>query len=37
MSGDDLRFREDSALGSVTVDSSDAMKSSSAMAFGAGL
>ena len=36
MSGDDLRFREDSALGSATVDSKEAMKSSSAIAFGAG-
>jgi hypothetical protein len=36
ISGDDLRLRDDSALGSATVDSRDAIKSSSAMALGAG-
>jgi hypothetical protein len=36
ISGDDLRLRDDSALGSATAESNEAMKSSSAMALGAG-
>lgn len=36
ISGDDFRFLEDSALGSATADNNEAIKSSSAMALGAG-